>query len=104
MSATENSEPTMEEILASIRKIIADEQEGDPQPPNADVRSAGNSAAKPAGPGAPGDDIFDLDDPVDLGPAKPSRRPESLLMLADDAPASDRLMSDEVERHATGKQ
>ncbi len=32
MSTAENSDPTMEEILASIRRIIEDEQDGDSKP------------------------------------------------------------------------
>jgi uncharacterized protein len=43
LSTAENNDPTMEEILASIRRIIEDEQDGDGKP-----KAAVTAAARPA--------------------------------------------------------
>lgn len=70
MSNAPQQEPSMEEILASIRRIISDEpgQEGEAQAPAADAPSAPmNQSAI--------DDILELTDVVDETPAPPPPPP-----------------------------
>ncbi len=99
MSAAESKEPSMEEILASIRRIISEEGEGAPAP----------SPVKEATAPDPFDDLPDDEDlPEDADPdvasevlelttfaerAKPSRSaPMAMPMAANEAP----LVSDET--------
>lgn len=58
MSTAENSDPTMEEILASIRRIIEDEQDGEGKPKVA----AAPAPVRPAAVIAPQPLAFDDDD------------------------------------------
>jgi cell pole-organizing protein PopZ len=62
-------EPSMEDILASIKKVIAEEKETRTAPPSADALE---DAPLPEETGAADDDILELDEPlappVDLGP------------------------------------
>jgi cell pole-organizing protein PopZ len=68
-------EPTMEEILSSIRRIISEDGDTEAAPPEEDGPKAGASEAAaveppPAGIGAD-DDIFDLADMGDVPPSEP---------------------------------
>ncbi len=98
VSTVSNADPTMEEILASIRKIISDEQDADQSgsKPQTTQMSPAQSAV---------DDIFDLEDekiaPVTVAHA-PFADDEGLEMIEADA-SPERLVSDEVEGHATNK-
>src|SRR4051812_34285568 len=69
-------EPSMEEILASIRRIIADDQEVPKPPEREPVAEA--PASKPAPPaGIPEEDVLDLAE-VAPPPVKPAPRPVEL--------------------------
>jgi uncharacterized protein len=69
-------EPSMEEILASIRRIIADDQEA-PKPPESEA-VAEAPAPKPALPAAiPEEDVLDLAE-VAPPPIRPAPRPVEL--------------------------
>src|SRR5689334_19283317 len=71
-------EPSMEEILASIRRIIADDQEAPKPPEPAPEAVAESSAAKTAAPPAiPDEDVLDLAE-VAPPPVKPAPRPVEL--------------------------
>ena len=58
-------EPSMEDILASIKKVIAEEKEQRVQPPAAQAEEHGEAAEQ-------ADDVLELDEPLappmDLGP------------------------------------
>jgi cell pole-organizing protein PopZ len=62
-------EPSMEDILASIKKVIAEEKETRTAPPSADALE---DVPLPEETGAADDDVLELDEPlappVDLGP------------------------------------
>jgi uncharacterized protein len=75
-------EPSMEEILASIRRIIADDQDGGKAAPSATLQQPARAAPAPAPPAAPRKD----EDVLDLGEvATPvSRRGPSLDLDQDD--------------------
>jgi len=68
-------EPSMEEILASIRRIIAEDGE---QPPAAAPQPAAPPAAEPAPPtpAAKSDEILELTEVVEEHPADPLPEPE----------------------------
>jgi cell pole-organizing protein PopZ len=85
--AKDQHEPSMEEILASIRKIISEDEVGTPAPA--------------AGAGAPADDVLVLTDEVDENgaPAQASEPPafEALPPLADEPPPPDEPKIDLAE-------
>ncbi len=93
-----NADPTMEEILASIRKIISDEQDSD---------HSGSKplTTQPSNAQSAVDDIFDLEEekiaPVTV--AHPQFEEEDGLEMIETGPSRERLVSDEVEGHATNK-
>jgi uncharacterized protein len=100
LSTAENSDPTMEEILASIRRIIEDEQDGDGKPKvvaaPAALRSAAVSAPQPV--------AFEDDDEEDLTSVgsdvlELSAIGQSLPKAQPDEP----LISDSTEGLATSK-
>lgn len=81
MSDTNAQEPTMEEILASIRRIISEDDQpqaaaaSEPEP-HAEAPSAPEPAPPvKASPPAPEEDVLELTDPVD-SPSPESVRPE----------------------------
>lgn len=63
-----STEPSMEEILSSIKRIIA--EEGDAAPGPRARRAARPAASAPADPIPGGDEVLELSDPV-IEPAKP---------------------------------
>jgi cell pole-organizing protein PopZ len=73
-------EPSMEEILASIRRIIADDQETPGAPEPGSAPAAPNEQAAPAA--IPEEDVLDLAE-VAPPPAQPAPRPP---LLDDDVP------------------
>ena len=73
--SAKSPDPSMEEILASIRRIIADEGEGR----DASAASSNKAAARPA-PLPPEDDVLDLADLPD------ARRPEAEPIRLHDGP------------------
>jgi cell pole-organizing protein PopZ len=78
MTDASEQEPSMEEILASIRRIISEEGDGKPAAaPPAPERRAAPSQARPAAP-APAahrndDDVLELTQPVAKAPAAPAQ-------------------------------
>ncbi len=91
-------EPSMEEILASIRRIIAEDGE---QPPAATPPPAAPVAAPaPPAPAAKSDEILELTEVVDEHPADPVPAPEPPTPEAVPTPPpvaadpADRLVSD----------
>lgn len=101
-SVANSADPTMEEILASIRKIISDEQESE--------QSSGKTATQHTASQSAVDDIFDLEEakiePVTL--AHSSFMEDDGLEMMESEPTHktvsvERLVSDEVEGHATSK-
>jgi uncharacterized protein len=97
LSTAENNDPTMEEILASIRRIIEDEQDGDGKPKAAATASARPATIAPQ-PLAYDDDDDDLtshgSDVLEL-----STVGQSLPKVQSDEP----LISDSTEGLATSK-
>ncbi|MHA1165332.1 MAG: DUF2497 domain-containing protein [Alphaproteobacteria bacterium] len=106
MSSTEQApEPTMDEILASIRKIISDDEAGDEtggdaQPEVAEVESAAAEPVEPvesAAPQPPGDGLVDdlanaLNDVQEAEAKSDEQVPEDILDLTkivSDQPAGD---------------
>ncbi len=74
MSETNAQEPTMEEILASIRRIISEDDappavEATPAPPAAHAEP--QPAPVMAAPPAPEEDVLELTEPVDAAPSRP---------------------------------
>jgi uncharacterized protein len=96
VSTAENSDPTMEEILASIRRIIEDEQDGDGTPKA--VAAPSRPAPLESRPAVYDDDEDDLtsngSDVLEL-----SAVGQSLPQAAPDEP----LISDSTEGLATSK-
>ena len=102
----ENSEPSIEEILDSIRQIIADDEEGDdgkaasaPPPPPPPPQ-------KPVTPKPADDDIIELRDRVEEPVARPAppppppvREPEKTVHVAMQEPEPEPYMStnDDIE-------
>ena len=102
----ENSEPSIEEILDSIRQIIADDEEGDdgkaasaPPPPPPPPQ-------KPVTPKPADDDIIELRDRVEEPVARPAppppppvREPEKTVHVAIQEPEPEPYMStnDDIE-------
>lgn len=118
MSALENAEPTMEEILASIRKIISDEQA--PESPAAALSAvAPVLAASREEPHADWDDVEELivDDAADPEPVRPQIKASTDILELTDlaermqrqsgrAPSgrvSERLISEQTEEQAAQK-
>ncbi|MFO1068346.1 MAG: DUF2497 domain-containing protein [Geminicoccaceae bacterium] len=66
--ARSDQEPSMEEILSSIRKIIADEGAEKPAPPAATAPAPAKAAAPP--PAVEDDDVLELTDIADDEPAE----------------------------------
>jgi cell pole-organizing protein PopZ len=91
-------EPSMEEILASIRRIIADDSGAQAQPaaPQAapalrrttELEQEGAGMFPPANEAAPESDVLDLTDPVDLPPPAftPVRGPDVMFREEDRQP------------------
>jgi hypothetical protein len=79
------AEPSMEEILASIRRIISDDQGAKPAPP---PEPAPPPAAAPPPPPAPPPAAarVEEDDILDLAPIKAARRPEPHFLTDDPVP------------------
>jgi cell pole-organizing protein PopZ len=78
-----NHEPSMEEILASIKRVIAEDVRAAPEgaEPAAPARGRRIRAAAPASPpAADDDDVLELDEPITEGPT----------LLSDNAAASTR--------------
>ena len=111
-SAARASEPSMEEILASIRKIIADDQKAlearlDGGPDNAAEAAAGEDAPFPGLNDA--DDVLELAPPMQVAPPSvlpapvaPVIKPEPVATPAAAAPAAaPQLLSDSTAQ-ATG--
>jgi uncharacterized protein len=72
MSETNAQEPTMEEILASIRRIISEDDQAAPAAEAAPAEPPPAAEPHPAAsPPAPEEDVLELTDPVD--PPQPSR-------------------------------
>jgi cell pole-organizing protein PopZ len=73
-----NQEPSMEEILSSIRRIIADEEGGDTAPPASPApqqASAGPAAGATRAPAIDEDEeVLELTEVVDPGPGEPPPR------------------------------
>lgn len=111
MSVTQSAEPTMEEILASIRKIISDENDGslatEPAPQPAAVESEARQAAEMTDRTRPtsaaAEEILELDSPVEEAAPKEESR-SSLYELSDDstdAITGETLISADAARKAT---
>lgn len=69
------TDPSMEEILASIKRVIAEDNRAQPRP-----RRAAAPDPEPAGAAAAPDDVLELDDPV----------PQTGSLLSSDAAAASR--------------
>jgi cell pole-organizing protein PopZ len=84
--AAKGQEPSMEEILASIRRIIADDDAGKPEKPESPAPKPAAAAAAPAKPGAAEPAAMSQDDidamlssfeqPVPSSPPPPAAAPE----------------------------
>lgn len=87
MSETAEKEPTMEEILASIRRIIsedgADEETSAPQEQAAPVEAPSEDEMRMA------ETAFEEDEPADMEPAEDPARDDDVLELTDFAEAED---------------
>ncbi len=88
---TSEQEPSIEEILASIRQIITDDDE---QPPAASKPSAPPPPPEPEPEPLPADDVFDLTADMQAmtpapAPSKPAfvPEPEPIIDLMEEAPA-----------------
>ncbi len=87
MSTAENADPTMEEILASIRRIIEDEQDGEPKPQAAATAPAARPSPVVSKPFAiddeeeddltSGNDVLEL---ASVGQSLPQMQPEEPLV------------------------
>jgi uncharacterized protein len=98
LSTAENADPTMEEILASIRRIIEDEQDGDNKPQAAVAAAPARPSSVVAKPVAvqddDDDDLMSGNDVLELsaiGQSLPQMQPE------------EPLVSDSTEGLATSK-
>ncbi len=86
-------EPSMEEILASIRRIISEDDaepddSSDPAPGDAEEASPDGSEAEPgdaAGPDPADDDVLDLTEVVDEEPSLEAKSAEYDLAITDDS-------------------
>jgi uncharacterized protein len=99
-----SAEPTMEEILASIRQIISDDQPAKaaaPAPAAAPVAVAAPapSPVRAVAPPAQDDDILDLIAPQ-KGP-RPVPTPQASFAALSDAVAQERLLSSEASHAAS---
>jgi uncharacterized protein len=94
MTAAETAEPTMEEILASIRKIISDEQiapVAEPMRPTLAAERIEPAAEAPArSPFRPSTDVLELTDSMENATLRPST-------------SFEKLISDEAEDVTTAK-
>ena len=89
MASNPQHEPTMEEILASIRKIISEDSTEAPAAP------ASAAAAAPA-PVAPEADVLELTQEVEE-PPPPAPKPEPVRASAPPAPKADDLVFETVD-------
>ncbi|WP_404339127.1 DUF2497 domain-containing protein [Sphingomonas sp. MMS12-HWE2-04] len=83
-----STEPSMEEILSSIKRIIAEEGESAVA---SRTRRSRPAAPTPAEPEAEPEEVLELSDPVARAPAAPPRAPAPAVAAAPEPILSDRI-------------
>lgn len=112
-NSSADQEPSIEEILASIRQIISDDQEPEatpapkPEPkpaPKAEAAPAPKPEPKPAPKPAPKPDILELtEDMQDMPPPKPAPKPEPKIQMEPmDMPEVSTIISEAAASAALG--
>lgn len=100
-----STEPSMEEILSSIKRIIAEEGEGTPQRTRRQPKAAPATLTAPAVPprSTPlvGDEM-DEDEVLELSDPMPANRPEFAPRAAEGAAAAEPIVSPEAAAASRG--
>ena len=90
-----STEPSMEDILSSIKRIIAEEGEGTPVRPRRTVRPA--TTVEPTSLAPRNDEVLELSDPI------PTERPEPTAPTSRPAPAQPQSEPDPILSSATAE-
>lgn len=98
-----SAEPSMEEILSSIKRIIAEEGDGTPQRPRRPARVSAAAALTPLAPPLNGDEDDD-DEVLELSDPMPATRPdpEPRQFRAPDAARPEPIVSDQAAAASRG--